>query len=283
MTHRWQLLLTGLLAAVVTACTGGQGERSTGPEEGSSGSTGPPYRVSSQVLRDESSQEVRVWAPVGGRGSPVVFALPGLGGHSSDFDLLGSALASRGVVVFATDYRTNGTIDDIAVDTACGYRLVRRVAKDHGGDLARPVTGLGWSRGASLMLSGALHRTPTGAGASCAQDLPLPEVVVGMNGCYYEWAGRPQPFPVEELDRRDASVLLVAASADRNCPAWQSRKAATALEAVGFHTTLTTIVGANHFTPLFHDFVKGRWVAVPGGTAGEQTVQAILHAIEARR
>ena len=124
----------------------------------------------------------------------------------------------------------------------------RRVAPDYGGDLARPVTGVGWSRGASLMLSGALHRTPTGAGAACARDLPLPEVVVGMNGCYYEWAGRPQPFPVEELDRREADVLLVAASADRNCPAWQSTRAAAALRAEGFRATVATIPGANHFT-----------------------------------
>lgn len=280
MSQRWQRAAACVVTVVLAACGGAS---TTGEGGGSTtASTGPPYQVSSDVLRDEASQEVRVWAPVGKRGAPVVYALPGMGGHGTDFDLLGSALAARGVVVFATDYRANGTIDDIAVDTACGYRLARRVAPDYGGDLARPVTGVGWSRGASLMLSGALHRTPTGAGAACARDLPLPEVVVGMNGCYYEWAGRPQPFPVEELDRREADVLLVAASADRNCPAWQSTRAAAALRAEGFRATVTTIPGANHFTPLFHDLVDGSWVADPGGSAGEQAVQAILDAIEAR-
>jgi hypothetical protein len=103
-----------------------------------------------------------------------------------------------------------------------------------------------------------------------------------MNGCYYEWAGLPQPFPVEELDRREADVLLVAASADRNCPAWQSTRAAAALRAERFRATVTTIPGANHFTPLFHDLVDGSWVADPRGSAGEQAVRAILDAIEAR-
>jgi acetyl esterase/lipase len=205
-----------------------------------------------------------------------------MGGHKSDFDLLGSALAARGLVVFATDYRTNGTLDDVSVDVACGYRLARRLAGRYGGDLTRPVTGVGYSFGASLMLSGALHRVPTGAGARCAQGLPLPDVVVGLNGCYYVWAGRPQPFSTDDLDRREADVVLLAGSADRDCPAWESRKAAAALEAAGFRTTLTTIEGANHHTPLFHDFVGEKWVSVPGGAAGEQTVDAILDAVRAR-
>ena len=44
---------------------------------------------------------------------------------------------------------------------------------------------------------------------------------------------------------------------------------------------LTTLRGANHFTPLFHDFVGGKWVSVPKDPAGEQTVRAILDAIKA--
>ena len=48
---------------------------------------------------------------------------------------------------------------------------------------------------------------------------------------------------MEELDRREADVLLVAASADRNCPAWQSTRAAAALRAEGFRATVTTIPG----------------------------------------
>jgi hypothetical protein len=40
--------------------------------------------------------------------------------------------------------------------------------------------------------------------------------------------------------------------------------------------------GRGRSTPLFHDLVDGSWVADPGGSAGEQAVQAILDAIEAR-
>jgi len=266
MSHRWQFLLPGLLAAVA-AC--------------SAGPTGPPYQVSSKLLRDDTSQEIRVWAPADKGSWPVVYALPGIGGHTSDFDLLGPALARQGVVVFATDYRTHGTLEDLGDDLACGYRFIRRVADDYGGDLERPVTGVGYSFGAMWMLGGALHRVPTGAGAQCAEKQPLPDVVVGVNGCYYDRAGQPQPFSVEGLDRREADVLLVAGSADRDCPAWQSAKAAAALGAAGFHPKLTTLRGANHFTPLFHDFVGGKWVSVPKDPAGEQTVRAILDAIKA--
>lgn len=272
MSHRWQFLLPGVLAAAA-ACGAGQ--------TGSTGSTGPPYLVSSTVLRDGTSQEISVWAPVGKGAWPVVYALPGVSGHKSDFDLLGRALARQGLLVFATDYRTHGTLENLGDDVACGYRYIRRVAGDHGGDLRKPVTGVGYSFGALWMLAGALHRAPAGAGAGCAQKQPLPDVVVGVNGCYYEWEGRPQPFTVEGLDRREARVVLVAASADRTCPAWESKKAASALRAAGFHPKLTTISGANHYTPLFHDLVGGKWVSVPQDPAGEQTVRTILDVVKA--
>lgn len=267
MSKRWQLLLACVLAAL-GACTGG---------------SAGPYEVSSETLRDGTTQEIRVWAPVGKGSWPVVYALPGISGRESDFDELGPALARHGVVVFATGYRTHGTLEDLGDDLGCGYRLIRRAADEYGGDLEQPVTGLGYSFGALWMLAGALQNPAGGdsRGDECVRGLPLPNPVVGVNGCYYAWRGRPLPFTVAGLDRREADVLLVAASADRTCPSWESKKAAAALRVAGFHTRLTTIRGANHYTPLFHDVVDAKWVSVPEDPAGERTVRAILDAIKA--
>ena len=271
MSWRWHLL-PALVVVALAACAG-------------DGGSGPPYDVSSRVVRDELTQDIRVWAPAGGGKWPVVFAVPGISGHKSDFDRVGPALARRGVAVFASDYRTNGTADQMNRDLQCGYRFVRSVANQYGGDLTQPVTGLGYSFGATPVI-GALQdklSDPRGSEEDCLLGVPLPDVVAGVNGCYYAWQGHPQAFPVGMLDRRDAKVLLVAAEADQTCPAWQSSKAAGALKDAGFDTSLVTIAGANHYAPVFHDVVDGEWVTVPNASAGQTTVQAVLDAIRSTR
>lgn len=271
MSRRWQLL-TALVVVAVAACS-------------ADGGSGPPYDVSSDVVGDARTQDIQVWAPVGKGTWPVVFAVPGISGHKSDFDRVGPALARRGVAVFAADYRTNGTADQMMRDLQCGYRLVRRVADEYGGDLTQPVTGLGYSFGATPVI-GALQEKlsgPHGSQEDCLLGEPLPDVVVGVNGCYYSWQGHPQSFPVGMLDRRDAKILLVAAEVDQTCPAWQSRKASGALKDAGFDTSLVTIPAANHYTPVFHDVVDGEWVTVADAPAGRDTVRAVLEAIRSTR
>jgi acetyl esterase/lipase len=269
MSPESRILLTCAVALAATAC--------------SSGSTGARYDVRSEVLHDDTTQDVRVWAPTGdAEGSwPVVFALPGIGGSKSDFDLLGPAIAEQGVVVFATDYRTPGTVESLAEDLACGYRLAVSTAGEYGADLEEPVTAIGYSYGAYWMLAGALSEATTGGDSvadTCARSLQLPDVVVGLNGCYY--SRQVAPFSTEELARREADVLVIASSDDRNCPPQESEKVTTDLQAAGFRVTLTTLPDADHFAAIFHGFDDGEWLSVPDSAAGERTVEVIIDAIE---
>jgi len=122
------------------------------------------FGVITDVISHEDTQEIYVWAPMADedddRPFPVVYAIAGSGGYGSDWDVIGSALAARGVVVFATDYHQEdmgiGRFDRIIKDVECGYRYVREVAAAYGGDLEQPVAGLGHSLGAELALGGAL-------------------------------------------------------------------------------------------------------------------------------
>lgn len=56
-------------------------------------------------------------------------------GEREDWDEAGAALARRGVVVFAPDYRATGSNDELTRDLECGYRYVRSIAEAYGGDL----------------------------------------------------------------------------------------------------------------------------------------------------
>lgn len=250
----------------------------------SSDPAGPPYGVSSEVLGDGTSRAVQVWSPTAQGSWPVVYALPGISGDKSDFDLLGPALAEQGAVVFATDYRTDGTLEDLAADLACGYRLAMSRAEELGGDPEQPVAGVGYSFGAFWMLAGALTSDDAGGddrADACARGQRLPDVVVGLNGCYV--SGQPMSFRAEELDRREADVLVIASSEDSTCPAGESEQVAAALQAAGFRATLTTLPDADHFAAIFHGLDGDEWVDVPDSPAGERTVDLILDAIEAGR
>ena len=65
------------------------------------------------------------------------------------------ALASQGVVVFAADYRSTAP-EHWERDAECGYRYARSIAAEYGGDLDQPVTSVGFSLGATLVLEGSL-------------------------------------------------------------------------------------------------------------------------------
>jgi alpha-beta hydrolase superfamily lysophospholipase len=77
-------------------------------------------------------------------------------------------------------------------------------------------------------------------------------------------------------------VTLIAGEKDATCPAWQSQNAAQALDEAGYDSTLVTIAGGTHGTPLFLDPSQDPWTPLPSDDQGGQAiVAAILAAIEA--
>ena len=237
----------------------------------------PPYEVITHQVGDPTTQDISVWEPVAPGAWPVVYAVPGISGHREDLDLLGPALAAQGAVVFASDYRATGTAAQVTRDLVCGYRYVYGVARQYGGDLTKPVTAVGYSNGARLVLG--LRNPTAGPGRRCSPSVPAPDVVVGINGCYFDFQGTRFPFTPLGPGDADATVVLVTGDQDAVCPSWQSERAARELSAAGVLTRLVPLLGADHFTPVFHDFVDGAWTTDPQSAAGVRTVQVIMRAI----
>ncbi|MET1002332.1 MAG: prolyl oligopeptidase family serine peptidase, partial [Acidimicrobiia bacterium] len=79
----------------------------------------------------------------------------------------------------------------------------------------------------------------------------------------------------------DADVVLVAGDADTNCPPRHSEAAAAELRSAGYDVELEMLQGADHFAPVFHEYVDGKMIEAPDDPAGEQTVEVILDAIAA--
>ena len=123
-------------------------------------------------------------------------ALHGVGGSSQDMVELATRVASAGAVVFAPTYHSDfATMEDLVRagdDISCAYQLARRTAPEYGGDLTQPVTAVGWSLGADLVLLGSLQE-PAGEAddGRCPGPVPRPDVIVGISGCYYEYDGKP--------------------------------------------------------------------------------------------
>jgi pimeloyl-ACP methyl ester carboxylesterase len=136
--------------------------------------------------------------------------------------------------------------------------------------------------------SGSRHRAdpqgdvldePGGALGPRSEGLHDVGAILAMEGCYYD----SPDDPISNLTMPGAGipVTLVAGEKDDTCPAWQSEKAARALDEAGYDVTLVTTPGGTHGTPLFLDPSQDPWAQLssddPGGQA---TVAAILAAIE---
>ena len=67
------------------------------------------------------------------------------------------------------------------------------------------------------------------------------------------------------------------------CQAWQSTKAATELKGAGYDVDLVTLAGADHYAPVFQELVDGELVTTHDDSAGDATVDAVVHAIDAHR
>lgn len=261
------------LAFLAGACRGGA----------SNGGDG----VTWAVVAHETTQDVRVFAP-GGEGSwPVVFALHGIDGSADQMAELGRRVAREGVVVFAPNYRTDLTTQEgqveLARDVECAYRFARSIAAEYGGDLDKPVTFVGWSLGASLAIQGGLDEEidPSERYISCLSEVPRADVIVAVSGCHNDMPH--SLFDPAEWTNALAEIVLVAGGDDTSCPASQSRDAATALRSAGYDVELVTLEGADHFAPVFHEFVDGEMVLAPDDPAGDEAVDVILNAITAAK
>ena len=269
-------MVAAVAAATAGACGESGGDRS--------------FTVTSEVISDPTTQDIRVLAPQAKGMWPVVIALHGVGGSGHDMVELGTRLARAGAVVFAPTYRSNfDTVEELVRagdDISCAYQLARRVAPDYGGDLSQPVTAVGWSLGADFLLFGSLE-PPAGEddGGRCPGQVPRPDVVVGISGCYYEFEGKPVSWfdDVTSWSNKGLDIHLVDGDRDTVCPAWQTEKVAAALTAAGYHVGVVKLEAANHYAPVFHDVRNGQWQMITDDPAGEHTVRVILDAIAAAR
>ena len=244
------------------------------------------YEVETDVISHEATQDIHVWHPGSGGGFPVVYALHGLGGTGVGWEVIAPALAERGVVVFATDYHstdiTQGRSDRIVADLECGYRYVREIAGDYGGDLTQPVLFVGHSLGAEMALGGGLDDmefVPGGPYTACFNGADRPDAIVAIAGCYYEFEGQQFPFAASQYGSGDARTVLVGGEDDEVCAARQSRDATEALAASGREATYVEIAGATHATLIGHDIVDGEWLARPDHPTAAAVAGVILDVV----
>jgi dienelactone hydrolase len=241
-------------------------------------------------MSDATTQDIHVFAPTVDGTWPVVVALHGLDGTGADMSELATRLASTGTIVFAPTYRSDVTTLDgltqASQDLVCGYRLARTTAPQLGGDLAQPLTVVGWSLGADFAVLGGLSAaTGPSPDDPCPGDTPLPDVIVGISGCYYEHEGTPVTWfdDVSSSGNKSADIYLLAGDQDTTCPAWQSEKLASALKAEGYNVNLVHLTGADHFAPVFHEMRNGQFQVTTNDAAGQRAVQVILDAIDSRQ
>lgn len=235
----------------------------------------------SAIISHETTREIAVWVPQGEGPWPVVYALHGLGGHHNDLAEVATELADHGVLVFSAQHSAPDW-EASEQDAECGYRFVRSIAGQYGGDLDQPVTFVGFSVGATFVLHHGLSGAAFGPGGTydtCFAGAPRPEVIVAISGCHYEFQGAKFGFDTSGWTNQEADLVLIAGEKDTVCEAWQSRDAATVLRSAGYDVSLKEIAGANHFTVIFHDVVEDQWVTVSDEPAGQEVVQTILEAI----
>jgi alpha-beta hydrolase superfamily lysophospholipase len=241
----------------------------------SAGTQGPPYEVTTTIGADESTRDIAVWAPDADGSWPVVLGFHGLGGAKEDWDVLAGELTAQGMVVFVPDWSV-----DSADNLACAFAYARAHATEHGGDPAQPFVVVGHSAGASIALV-TLNDPPP---ISCVEPIgDHPDLVVGIAGCYYEYAGVPNDFDAASYGNRGTPIVLIGGDRDEICPTQQSEDAAAALRAAGHDTTFVSTEDADHFNLIFHEIVDGEFVTLADDPAGLDVVQTIVDAVAAVR
>jgi len=267
-------LLVAAVVSVAVACGAGGGQEQT---------------VTSHVVSDPTAPDLRVLAPDGKGPWPLVVALHGVGGTATDMVELATRLAAAGVVVVVPTYHSDvSTVEGLrraGDDLSCAYQIARGSAPQYGGDLSQPVTVVGWSLGADLGILGTLGPPEDPSIGRCPGDVPRPEVVVALSGCYYQFQGARITWfdDLRGWTNKDADVHLVAGDNDATCPAAQTDKLAGSLRTQGYDVAVTHLRSANHGAPIFHDERDGQWRVLTDDPAGEQTLEVILDAIDTAR
>jgi acetyl esterase/lipase len=250
-----------------------------------------PFAVSSTVVWHETTQNISVWAPEADGSWPMVYMIHAYGGRGQDLAETATRLAEQGVLVFAPDYPSRDWDFSAKVqDLECGYRYVRSIAHEYGGDLTQPVTFVGDSWGAYMALGGGVLEAaygPDGDYDVCFTGAPRADVIIAIGGCYYEVDGQ-DAWPIVEVlvdnvgtAKTDADLVLVIGENDTLCPPWQSEDATETLRSVGYDVELVIVPGGDHGNVVFWNQVDGEWVTVPDDPVGQEVVQIILDAIEA--
>jgi dienelactone hydrolase len=235
-------------------------------------------------VSDESTQDILVFTPEAEGSWPVVMILHGLDGVGEAMAETATRLAARGLVVFAPTYRTDMStqegMSDLESDITCAYRYAIANADRYNGDLDQPITVAGWSLGATYALEGGL--TGEEQPIACGAEVPVPEVVVAISGCHYQFEESRFPFDPSGWGNKGAAVLMIGGEEDPTCAAWQSEDAAAALRAAGYDVDLEILEGADHPAPIFHEFVDGEFVLTPDDPAGTETVDLIVDVIDSQ-
>jgi acetyl esterase/lipase len=248
-----------------------------------------PFEVTTTVVSHETTRDISVWAPDADGSWPIVYLIPAAG-TGQDLAELATRLASNGTVVFAPDYRFGDSPLAKEQDLECGYRFVRSIAPEYGGDLDQPFTFVGDSYGASMALVGGLSDAVYGPGGSydvCFTGAPRADLIVPIAGCYYAYEGEEFPEPLVEVlvdsadvKDADADLVLVVGEDDPTCQQWQSEDATEALQAAGYDARVVVVPGGNHGNTVFWRVVDGEWMTAPNDPIGKEVVHIILDAID---
>ena len=249
-----------------------------------------PFEVTTAVVSHETTRDISMWAPDADGSWPIVYLIPAAG-TGQDLAEMATRLASNGTVVFAPDYRFGDSPLAQEQDLECGYRYIRSIAHEYGGDLDQPVTVVGDSYGASMALFGGLSEAAYGPGGSydvCFTGAPRADLIVPIAGCHYEYEGEtfPEPFVEALVDSTDvknldADLVLVVGQDDSTCQPWQSDDAAEALQAAGYDAGVVVVPGGDHGNMVFWRVVDGEWTTAPNDPIGKEVIQIILDAIDA--
>jgi predicted esterase len=231
------------------------------------------------------TQDISVWAPEGVGSWPIVYAIHGNGADRSRWDVTGPALAAQGVVVFAPDYRSTEPWN-YEEDIECSWRYVASIAAEYGGDLDQPITFVGHSLGATMVLVAGLDEEAYGLDGmydGCLSAAPMPNVIVPISGCRYEYGGDRYDFTsrVAGASNTEANLVLVVGSEDASCEPWQSQDATGALQSAGYSARFVEIDGADHLAVIAKEVIDGQVVTLPDTPAGDKVVQTILEVIDA--
>jgi dienelactone hydrolase len=234
------------------------------------------------VISDASTRAITVWTPDGPGPWPIVYAVPGASGDSSELAILGQRLAADGYLVFVTDhvdFEQGPDFDTLTQEVECGYRYVLSVADRFGGDPNAPITMVGHSLGAGAVVHHGLHADLFGPGGSydpCFSGAPRPSVIAAIAGCYYGLPGQPSDWDTSAYANKEAHLVLIGGSADDLCPAKQSEDATKQLRSQGYDATVVKIDGADHGTLIYMTDAGPD----PGSPYGAQVAAAIEDAIQ---